>query len=141
MANQFDPSRWRDICYQEVIFDGYENDGYGIGATGLYGQVHWSGAELMLQNLSQTNTLRVQIHESQDGTDWTLILPVDGSGAVVTTQTLAPLGAATLVLNANERYLRVQLVDASGDQISDPDGVEVIISQYWPVTKATEVTY
>lgn len=87
--------------------------------------LHFAGAGLFMRNDSQNNCV-MQVHDSDDGTTWNLVLLSTHALAGLANVTLVGLSYQVVLFTSARRYVRVSLT------ADNPQGVYYSLVQYPP---------
>jgi hypothetical protein len=87
--------------------------------------IHFAGASVLMRNASE-QPVTVEVHESNDGTNWTLVLFSTHAAAGLLNITMVGLSFAVILFMSEQKYVRIRLTAENGD------GVFCSLVQYPP---------
>jgi len=78
--------------------------------------IHFAGASVLMRNTSNS-PVTVEVHESADGTTWSLVLVSTYALAGLPSVTMVGLSFAVILFMSVQKYVRVRLTAANGDGV------------------------
>jgi len=96
--------------------------------------IHFAGASVLMRNASN-QPVTVEVHESTDGTTWTLVLFATHNSAGLASLDMVGLSFAVILFMSAQRYVRIRLSAANGE------GVFCSLVQYPPKPREDDSGY
>lgn len=87
--------------------------------------IHFAGMCIFARNDSNNNSV-IRVHESADGTTWSLVLLSTHTTAGLASVTIVGLSYQAILFTSDQKYVRISLA------ASNPEGVHCSLAQYPP---------